>query len=62
MFVIVSLHFGAVFGVWWWWQNVGSLKRDARASQLAWMNPGDFKSQSPLPSAVPQPKLAAPPP
>lgn len=59
MFVIVSLHLGAVFGVWWWWQNVGSLKRDARTSQLAWMNPGDFKSQVPLPSALPQPKTAA---
>lgn len=62
MFVIVSLHLGAVFGVWWWWQNVGSLKRDARTSQLAWMNPGDFKSQVPLPSALPHPKLAASPP
>ncbi|MCF7789972.1 MAG: TonB C-terminal domain-containing protein [Prosthecobacter sp.] len=62
MFVIVSLHVGAVFGVWWWWQNVGSLQRDARTSQLAWMNPGDFKSQMPLPSSLPRPKTAAVPP
>jgi hypothetical protein len=59
MFVIVSLHLGAVFGVWWWWQNVGSLKRDASTSQLAWMNPGDFKSQVPLPSALPRSKSVA---
>jgi len=59
MFVIVSLHLGAVFGVWWWWQNVGSLKRDARTSQLAWMNPGDFKSQVPVSSPVPRAKLVA---
>lgn len=59
MFVIVSLHLGAVFGVWWWWQNVGSLKRDARTAQLAWMNPGDFKSQVPASSAVPRAKSVA---
>lgn len=59
MFVIVSLHLGAVFGVWWWWQNVGSLKRDARTSQLAWMNPGDFKSQVPASSTSPRPKSVA---
>jgi len=59
MFVIVSLHLGAAFGVWWWWQNVGSLKRDARSSQLAWMNPGDFKSQVPASAAVPRAKAVA---
>ncbi|WP_395734963.1 TonB C-terminal domain-containing protein [Prosthecobacter sp.] len=59
VFVIVSLHLGAVFGVWWWWQNVGSLKRDARTSQLAWMNPGDFKSLVPASTAVPRAKAVA---
>lgn len=59
VFVIVSLHLGAAFGVWWWWQNVGSLQRDARTSQLAWMNPGDFKSQVPASASVPRAKAVA---
>ncbi|MDI1311549.1 hypothetical protein [Prosthecobacter sp.] len=59
MIVIVSLHLAAVFGVWWWWQNVGSPQRDAKSAQLAWMNPGDFKSQEPPPTAVPRSKVAA---
>lgn len=59
VFVIVSLHLGAVFGIWWWWQNVGSLRRDAKAPQLAWMHPADFKSQVPPPSTTPQAKAAA---
>lgn len=61
MIVIVSLHLAAVFGVWLWWQNVGSPRREARSAQLAWMNPEDFKSQAPSPSAVPRPKAAAAP-
>lgn len=59
MIVIVSLHLAAVFGVWWWWQNVGSPRRDARSAQLAWMNPADFKSQVPPPSVVPRATLVA---
>jgi TonB-like protein len=51
--VIVSLHLAAVFGVWWWWQNVGSPQRNAKAMQLAWMNPADFKSLVPA-STVPR--------
>ncbi len=56
VFVIVSLHLAAVFGVWWWWQSIGNAQREARASQLAWMNPGDFKSTTPPPSAMPRSK------
>ncbi len=54
MIVIVSLHLGAVLGVWGWWQNTRSAQRDARASKLTWMNPGDFKTQVPLTSTVPR--------
>ena len=56
--VIVSLHLAAVFGVWWWWQNATGPKRDARALQLAWMSPGDFKSQVPA-SVAPRAKPVA---
>lgn len=59
VFVIVSLHLAAAFGVWWWWQNVGSLQRDERISKLAWMNPGDFKSQVPLSASPPRPQATA---
>ncbi len=51
--VIVSLHLAAVFGVWWWWQNVRTPQRNARAMQLAWMKPSDFKNLAP-PPAVPR--------
>jgi outer membrane biosynthesis protein TonB len=52
--VIVSLHVAAVFGLWCWWQNTSSeQQRDARAAQLAWMDPGEFKSQVPAASPAP---------
>ncbi len=57
--VIVALHLGAVFGVWWWWQNAGSNPRNARSLELAWMNPGDFKTLVSESSAVPRAKPIA---
>ena len=56
--VIVALHMAAVIGVWCWWQNGAAAQREARARQLAWMNPADFKSQVP-PRAIPLAKTAA---
>ena len=47
VFVIVSLHFAAVLGVWGWWQNVQNSRYAAKAKQLAWMNPADFKNEAP---------------
>lgn len=58
MFVIVSLHIAAAFGLWWWWQESGARKREAQASQLVWLQPGDFKSLAP-PAAVPAAKITA---
>jgi len=49
VFVIVSLHLAAVFGVWGWWQNVQNSRLAAKAKQLAWMNPADFKNDAPPP-------------
>lgn len=59
--VIVALHLGAIFGVWWWWQNVVNTQREARAKQLAWMNPGDFSTQTPTSAAPPAKPVAAAP-
>ena len=53
VFVIVSLHLAAVFGVWGWWQNVQNSRLAAKAKQLAWMNPADFKNDAPPPPPPP---------
>lgn len=59
MFVIVSLHMAAAFGVWWWRQESSARRIDAGESRLAWMYPGDFKSLTP-PANVPKTSAAAP--
>lgn len=51
--VIVSLHLAAIFGVWSWWQNVHTQRRNAMAANLEWMKPSDFKNLAP-PPAVPR--------
>ncbi|MDZ4403717.1 TonB C-terminal domain-containing protein [Prosthecobacter sp.] len=61
MFVIVSLHIAAAFGVWWWRQENGARQRNAGESQLAWMYPSDFKlSMPPAATPVSKPVAAAP--
>ena len=58
VFVIVSLHLAAVLGVWGWWQNVQNSRHAAKAKQLAWMNPADFKNTAPPPPPPPPPTIA----
>ncbi|MCB1275627.1 TonB C-terminal domain-containing protein [Prosthecobacter sp.] len=58
MFVIVSLHLAAAFGVWWWWQETGAGRIRSAEARLQWMTPGDFKSQLSQPPPPTNPTIA----
>lgn len=57
-FVIVSLHVAITAGLIWWWQGYQARQNNPPAT-LAWLSPGDFKSNLP-PSATPEPQNSAP--
>lgn len=44
LFVTVSLHVMAAFGLWWWWQEQ---RASGARPHLTWLSPGDFNNTLP---------------
>jgi len=62
LFVTVSLHAMAAFGLWWWWHEHRSASVNPR---LTWLSPGDFSNTLPAAaqpmSALTGARLSTPP-
>lgn len=57
-FVIVSLHVAITAGMIWWWQSYQA-RQSNPPTTLAWLSPGDFKSNLPQ-QTVPVPQGKSP--